>query len=63
MDIQVDLHRKTRGLPLASYDPQIDFSADQRLQCHLAEKDLLALAKHHHDVPVGTVQYTYLDVV
>ncbi len=63
LDIQVDLHHKTRGLPLASYDPQLDFSADTRLQCRLSEKDLLALAEHHHDVPVGTVKYTYLDVV
>ncbi len=31
MDIQVDTHRKSRGLPLASYDPTIDFEADTRL--------------------------------
>ncbi len=42
LDIQVDTHRKTRGLPLTSYDPQIDFAADTRLQCHLSEKDLVA---------------------
>jgi hypothetical protein len=63
MDIQVDTHRKTRGLPLVSYDPTIDFAADTCLQCHLSEKDLLAWADYHHDAPVGVTQYTYLDVV
>jgi hypothetical protein len=61
-DIQLDTHRKTRGLPLASYDPSIDFSADLRLQCHLSEKDLLAWAEHHIGTSVDTIQYTYLDV-
>jgi hypothetical protein len=55
-DIQLDTHRKTRGLPLASYDPSIDFSADLRLQCHLSEKDLLAWAEHHIGTSVDTIQ-------
>jgi hypothetical protein len=63
LDIQLDLHRETRGLPLASYDPQLDFSADTRLQCHLSEKDLLAWADHHHAASVGITHYTYLNVV
>jgi hypothetical protein len=63
LDIQVDTHRKTRGLPLALYDPTVDFSADTRPQCYLSEKDLLAWAEHHHDTPIGTIRYTYLDVV
>ncbi len=61
-DTQLDTHRKTRGLPLASYDPSIDFSADMRLQCHLSEKDLLVWAEHHIGTSVDTMQYTYLDV-
>jgi hypothetical protein len=63
LDIQVDTHRKTRGLPLASYDPTIDFEADTRLQCHLSEKDLLAWADFHHDTPLEATPYSYLDVV
>jgi hypothetical protein len=63
MDIQVDTHRKTRGLPLVSYDPTIDFEADTRLQCHLSEKDLLAWADFHDDAPLEVAPYTYLDVI
>ncbi len=61
-DIQLDTHRKTRGLPLASYDTSIDFSADMRLQCHLSEKDQLAWAEHHIDTSVDSIHYTYLNV-
>ena len=63
MDIQVDTHRKTRGLPLLSYDPTIDFDAGTRLQCYLSEKDLLAWADFHHDAPIETTPYSYLDVI
>jgi transposase InsO family protein len=63
MDIQVDTHRKTRGLPLASYDPTLDFDADTRLQCHLSEKDLLAWADCHHATPIDDTHYTYLNVI
>ncbi len=63
LDIQIDTHRKTRGPPLASYDPTVDFSANLRPQCYLAEKDLLAWAEHHHATPLGTTHYTYRDVV
>ncbi len=63
LDIKIDTHRKTRGLPLASYDPTVDFAADTRPQCYLTEKDLLAWAEHHHATPIGTIHYTYLDVV
>jgi hypothetical protein len=63
LDIQVDTHRKTRGLPLTSYDPEIDFSADTRLQCHLSEKDLVSWAEIHKDASMDAIQYTYLDVV
>jgi hypothetical protein len=42
LNIKVDTHRKTRRLPLESYDPSINFSADTFLQCRMAEKDLLA---------------------
>ncbi len=61
-DIQLDTHRKTRGLPLGSYDTSIGFSANMRLQCHLSEKDLLAWAEHHADTSVDSFHYTYLDV-
>jgi hypothetical protein len=63
LDIKIDTHRKTRGLPLESYDPTVDFAADTRPQCYLAERDLLAWAEHHHATPIGTIHYTYLDVV
>jgi hypothetical protein len=63
LDIQVDTHRKTRGLPLTSYDPQIDFAADTRLQCHLSQKDLVTWAEHHKDASMDTIHYTYLDVI
>jgi hypothetical protein len=63
LDIQVDTHRKTRDLPLVSYDPTIDFDADIRLQCHLSEKDLLAWSEFHHDTPLEVAPYTYLDVL
>jgi hypothetical protein len=62
LDIQVDTHRKTRGLPLASYDPTIDFVADMRPQCYLSEKYLLAWAEHQHDTSIGVIYYTYHDV-
>jgi hypothetical protein len=63
LDIKLDTHRKTRRLPLESYDPLLDFDADTRLQCRLSEKDLLAWAEHHLDTPVGHTQYSYLDVI
>jgi len=63
LDIKLDTHRRQRRLPLESYDPSIDFSADTRLQCFLSEKDLLKWAEHHHNMPIGTIQYSYLDVV
>jgi hypothetical protein len=63
LDIKLDTHRKTRRLPLESYDPLFDFDADTRLQCRLSEKDLLAWAEHHLDTPVGHTQYSYLDVI
>ncbi len=63
LDIKLDTHRKTRRLPLESYDPLLDFDADTRLQCRLSEKELLAWAEHHLDTPVGHTHYSYLDVV
>ncbi len=63
LDIQVDTHRKTRGLPLTSYDPDIDFAADTRLQCHLSEKDLVSWAEHHKNDTMDVIHYTYLDVI
>jgi hypothetical protein len=63
LDIQVDTHRKTRGLPLTSYDPEIDFAADTRLQCHLSEKDLVSWAEHHKNDTMDVIHYTYLDVI
>ncbi len=62
-DIKLDTHRRQRRLPLESYDPTVDFQADTRLQCFLSEKDLVTWAAHHHDVPVGTVTYSHLDVI
>jgi hypothetical protein len=53
----------SRRLPLQSYDPTIDFSAESHLQCRLAEKDLLAWAEHHKDATVGYTQYSHLDVI
>jgi hypothetical protein len=63
LNIKVDAHRKTRRLPLESYDPSIDFSADTFLQCRMAEKDLLAWAEHNKEVPVGYSKYSHLDVI
>jgi hypothetical protein len=63
LNIKVDTHRKTRRLPLESYDPSIDFSADTYLQCRMVEKDLLAWAEHNKEVPVGYSKYSHLDVV
>jgi transposase InsO family protein len=63
LDIKLDTHRRQRRLPLESYDPTLDFQADTRLQCFLSEKDLVTWAAHHHDVPVGTVAYSHLDVI
>ena len=63
LDIKLDTHRVARRLPLQSYDPTIDFSADTHLQCRLSEKDLSTWAEHNPDVPVGYVKYSYLDVV
>jgi hypothetical protein len=63
LDIKLDTHRKSRRLPLESYDPSFDFHADTRLQCHLSEKDLMTWAEFHHDVPIGQIHYSYLDVV
>ncbi len=63
LNIKVDTHRKTRRLPLESYDPSIDFSANTSLQCRMAEKDLLAWAEHNKEVPVGYSKYSHLDVI
>ena len=63
LDIKLDTHRTARRLPLQSYDPTIDFSADTHLQCRMSEKDLLAWAEHHKDTPVGSITYSHLDVV
>jgi hypothetical protein len=63
LDIKLDTHRTARRLPLQSYDPTIDFSADTHLQCRMSEKDLLAWAEHHKDTPVGSTKYSHLDVV
>jgi hypothetical protein len=63
LDLKLDTHRVTRRLPLQSYDPTIDFSADTHLQCCLSEKDLSTWAEHNPDVPVGHTQYSHLDVV
>jgi hypothetical protein len=63
LDIKLDTHRLSRRLPLQSYDPAIDFSADTHLQCRLAEKDLLAWAENHKDTTVGYTQYSHLDVI
>ncbi len=62
LDIKCDVHRKQRRLPLQSYDPDADFSFDASLQCRLAEKDLVRWAACNPEPPVGTVQYSYLDV-
>jgi hypothetical protein len=63
LNIKVDTHRKTRRLPLESYDPSIDFSADTFLQCRMAEKDLLAWAEHNKEVPVGYSKCSHLVVI
>ena len=63
LNIKLDTHRKARRLPLESYDPSIDFSADTDLQCHMSEKDLLTWAEHHAETPVGYTLYSHLDVV
>ena len=42
--------------------PDSDFSFDASLQCRLAEKCLLRWAQCNPEVPVGTVQYSHLDV-
>jgi hypothetical protein len=63
LNIKLDTHRKARRLPLESYDPAIDFSADTHLQCRMAEKDLLAWADHNKETPVGYTQYSHLDVI
>jgi hypothetical protein len=63
LNIKLDTHRKARRLPLESYDPSIDFSADTHLQCRMSEKDLTAWAKHHKDTPVGYTLYSHLDVI
>jgi hypothetical protein len=38
LDIKLDTHRTSRRLPLQSYDPTVDFSADTHLQCRLAKR-------------------------
>jgi hypothetical protein len=63
LDIKLDTHRTSRRLPLQSYDPTIDFSADTHLQCRMSEKDLLAWAEHHKDTPVGYTKYSHEDVI
>ncbi len=56
------MHRKQRCLPLQSYDLDADFAFDAALQYRLAEKDLVRWAECNPAVPVGTVQYSHLDV-
>ncbi len=63
LNIKLDTHRRARRLPLESYDPDIDFSADTHLQCRMSEKDLLAWADHNKETPVGYIQYSHLDVI
>jgi hypothetical protein len=63
LNIKLDTHRKFRRLPLESYDPSIDFSADTHLQCRMSDKDLLAWAEHNKEAPVGYTLYSHLDVV
>jgi hypothetical protein len=67
LDIQVDTHRKKGACRShhTSYDPEIDFAADTRLQCHLSEKDLVswAWAEHHKNDTMDVIHYTYLDVI
>ncbi len=63
LNIKLDTHRKARRLPLESYDPSIDFSADTHLQCRMSEKDLTAWAEHNKDTPVGYTLYSHLDVI
>jgi hypothetical protein len=54
---------EARRLPLESYDPSIDFSADTHLQCRMSEKDLLIWAEHNKETPVGYKMYSHLDVI
>ena len=63
LDIKLDTHRLSRRLPLQSYNPAIDFSADTHLQCHLSEKDLSAWADHNPATSVGSTTYSHLDVI
>jgi hypothetical protein len=63
LDIKVDTHRTIRRLPLQSYDPTLDFSADTHLQCRMSEKDLLAWAEHHKETPIGYTKYSHRDVI
>jgi hypothetical protein len=63
LNIKLDTHRKARRLPLESYDPSIDFSADTHLQCRMSEKDLLTWAEHNKETPVGYTKYSHLDVI
>jgi hypothetical protein len=62
LDIKCDVHRKQLRLPLQSYDPESDFAHDASLQCRLAEKDLVRWAETNPATPVGTVNYSHLDV-
>ncbi len=62
LDIKCDVHRKTRRLPLQSYDENSDFSFDVALQHRLAEKDLQRWAECNSESKVGSVKYSHLDV-
>jgi hypothetical protein len=63
LNIKLDTHRKARRLPLESYDPSIDFSADTHLQCRMSEKNLLTWAEHNKETTVGYTMYSHLDVI
>jgi hypothetical protein len=62
LDIKCDVHRKTRRLPLQSYDENSDFSFDVALQHSLAENDLQRWADCNPEVKVWSVRYSHLDV-
>jgi hypothetical protein len=62
LDVKCDVHRKTRRLPLQSYDETADFAFDSALQQRLAEKDLQRWADCNPESKVGSVKYSHLDV-
>jgi hypothetical protein len=59
--VKCDVHRKTRRLPLQSYDETADFAFDSALQQRLAEKDLQRWADCNPESKVGSVKYSHLD--